>query len=39
MSWPKGILRKLHATLLALAGLGLLWLVIVGHLINFNINY
>jgi CubicO group peptidase (beta-lactamase class C family) len=38
-SWPKAIFRKLHATLLALAGLGLLWLVIVGRLINFNINY
>jgi len=38
-SWPKGIFRKLHATLLALASLALLWLSIVGHLINFNVNY
>ncbi|HKF53979.1 MAG TPA: serine hydrolase [Blastocatellia bacterium] len=39
LSWPKGLFRKLHATLLALGGLALLWIVIVGHLINFNVNY
>src|SRR5262249_9933785 len=41
-SWlagPKGIFRKLGATLLALAGIGLLLVAIVGHLLNFNVHY
>ena len=35
----KGIFRKLYATLLALAGLGLLWLAVAGHLLNFSTLY
>jgi CubicO group peptidase (beta-lactamase class C family) len=41
-SWiggKKGFWRKVQSTLLALASLGLLWLVIVGHLLNFNTSY
>ena len=36
---PKGFWKKVHAILLALASLGLLWLVIVGNLLNFSTRY
>jgi CubicO group peptidase (beta-lactamase class C family) len=41
-SWiggQKGFWKKVHATLLAMASLAILWMAIVGHLLNFSTTY